>query len=361
MRSSTWMARAAGNQLALRRGGSTKFLKPGKTSTLRILVTAAPNSGKVLNAMGVGQNTLVDAKLATRGLIGEVFLVSRPTGARVESVWVRTSVRKKEITVEADLVAIEKSGPANFQAVIVDGAGAEVKHFDFQAPITAGDSTVTMSWPWADPKLWDVGQPNLYTLQTCRQGPGLDSGYQPGIFGFREFWIEGRNFYLNDTPFRIRPTSSLPEGEYSPNNGNVAALTSGMKDLLEAGFNCVEFWPSDWTIRGTFNFHPLLCELADRQGLPVMANVLHAAEMFGSWEKCFGMNQQPVAGWEKQLRDGWKNYRNNPSVIMWSSSGNIGGHTDDRGSPPDWPKHQRSRLGAGSAGAGVVELHARAQ
>jgi beta-galactosidase len=307
----------------------TKWLKPGKASSLRILVTAAPNSGKVLNAMGVGQNTLVDAKLSTRGIIGEVFLVSRAAGARIEDVWVRTSVRKKELTVEADLVGIEKAGQAEFQAAILDGAGTEVKRFDFNAPIAAGDSTVTMSWPWADPKLWDVGQPNLYTLRLSVKGQGLDSGYSQA-FGFREFWIEGRNFYLNNTPFRIRPTSSLPEGEYSPNNGNVAALTSAMKNLLDAGFNCVEFWPSDWTVRGTFNFHPLLCELSDRQGLPVMANVLHAAEMFGSWEKMLWYEPAARARWEKQLRDGWKNYRNNPSVIMWSSSGNIGGHTDDQ-------------------------------
>lgn len=307
----------------------TKWIKPGAKAMLQLLVTASPNAGKVLNAMGVGQNTLVDAKLATRGIIGEVFLVSRATGARVEDVWVRTSVRKKELTVEADLTGIEKSGEAEFQATILDGSGTEVKRFDFKTPIQAGNSTVTMSWPWADPKLWDVGQPNLYTLRLGVKGPGLDSGYSQ-VFGFREFWIEGRNFYLNNTPFRIRPTSSLPEGEYSPNNGNVTALTSAMKDLLGAGFNCVEFWPSDWTVRGTFNFHPLLCELADREGLPVMANVLHAAEMFGSWEKMLWYEPAARERWEKRLRDDWKNYRNNPSVIMWSSSGNIGGHTDDQ-------------------------------
>lgn len=35
----------------------TKWLKPGAKATLRLLVTASPNAGKVLNAMGVGQNT----------------------------------------------------------------------------------------------------------------------------------------------------------------------------------------------------------------------------------------------------------------------------------------------------------------
>ena len=54
--------------------------------------------------------------------------------------------------------------------------------------------TVTLSWPWANPRLWDVQQPNLYTLKLEAKGGGLDDEIAQ-TFGFREFWIEGRKLF----------------------------------------------------------------------------------------------------------------------------------------------------------------------
>lgn len=307
----------------------TSAVKAGGSYTLRVLVTAANDREKTLNAMGVGQNTMVDAKLATRGIIGEAFLVSRPPGARIDSAWVRTSVRQHQITVETDFTDVPAAGPVDFHAVVKDKAGKKVKEFDGKADVAAGTSTVSLTWPWADPELWDVGQPNLYTLEIQAKGKGIDAGFTQ-TFGFREVWVDGRTVYLNGTVFRIRPTSSLPEGEYAANNGNVAVLTSSMKNIMEAGFNCVELWPSDFTVRGTYQFRELISEVADQVGMPLMGPTRHAAEMFGSWEGMKWQDPKARSEWERLLREEWKIYRNNPSIIIWSSSGNIGGHVDDQ-------------------------------
>ena len=62
---------------------------------------------------------------------------------------------------------------------------------------------VTVSWPWNNPRLWDVDQPNLYTLRLCVTGAGVDDQYNQE-FGFREFWTDGRQFYLNGTVIHLR-------------------------------------------------------------------------------------------------------------------------------------------------------------
>ena len=75
---------------------------------------------------------------------------------------------------------------------MLDEKGAVEKSFTADAAVEAKETqTVTLSWPWADPRLWDVGQPNLYTLRLKVKGAGLDDEYDQE-FGFREFWIEGR-------------------------------------------------------------------------------------------------------------------------------------------------------------------------
>ncbi len=48
-----------------------------------------------------------------------------------------------------------------------------------------------------------MDQPNLYTLRLKVTGAGLDDQYDQE-FGFREFWIEGRQFYLNGTVIHLR-------------------------------------------------------------------------------------------------------------------------------------------------------------
>ena len=48
-----------------------------------------------------------------------------------------------------------------------------------------------------------MGQPNLYTLRLKVTGAGLDDEYDQE-FGFREFWMEGRKFFLNGTEIHLR-------------------------------------------------------------------------------------------------------------------------------------------------------------
>ncbi len=85
----------------------------------------------------------------------------------------------------------QAGGPAQFVADMLNEKGEVEKSFTADAAVDAKETqTVALSWPWPDPRLWDVGQPNLYTLRLKVKGAGLDDQYDQK-FGFREFWVGG--------------------------------------------------------------------------------------------------------------------------------------------------------------------------
>lgn len=301
----------------------TPQVKPGSTQKLQVLVSAAHDKSDTVQAMGFGQNTLVEAKLASRGLTGEVFLVSHPKGPRIEGVWVRTSVRKKELVVDADMTGVKKNAPVTLKAEIRDGAGKLVKTFHSEGRVEAGASTLSATWSWADPKLWDVGQPHLYTLDLSVQGEGINAGFRQ-TFGFREVWIEGRTVFLNGTPFRLRPIN------ISSLLANPEVLESQFKNILNAGFNIAEIWPGDFTERGSMEFSNLISEVADRVGLPLMGQTRSAISLFHGWVGLRWDNPQAREEWTRLMKNEWRTFRNHPSIIIWASSGNIAGQTNDQ-------------------------------
>jgi beta-galactosidase len=301
----------------------TAAVKPGTAQVLRVLVVAVQDQAKVLNAMGPGQNTLVDAHLATRGIIGEVFLSSRPKGPHLADVFVRPSTRTGTLGLTVEFVEVAAPGAVALTARILDGT-TEVKRF--AATVAAGGAPggapAEASWPWADAKRWDLAQPQCYTLLLEATGAGIDDAYAQE-FGFRECWIEGRTIMLNGTPFRLRPTSSFPE------DGVPAVIDSASAGLLGAGFNILELWPVDEGVRGSPTFRDLICERSDHNGLPVMANLLSAAEIN---DKDSNRWSQPGVkeDWERRMTVAMKHLRNHPSALMWTTTANVFGNRNDQ-------------------------------
>jgi beta-galactosidase len=296
----------------------TAAVKPGVPQQLRILVVAVQNQTKVLSAMGPGQEKMIDAHLESCGIIGEVFLASRPKGPHVSDVFVRPSTRTSTLGLTLEFAEVTVPGPVALIAHILDGT-KEVKRFT--GTVMAGGNPVETSWPWADAKRWDFAQPNLYTLLLEAKGAGIDDAYSQE-FGFRECWIEGRTIMLNGTPFRLRPNEGFPE------TGMLSATDSAMDGWMSAGFNIIYMWPTDQYQRGLPTVRPFICERADRKGLPVMAPALSAQEIVNKdsneWTK------PEVRGeWERRMAAEMKRYRNHPSVLIWSTTP-VFGNGDDQ-------------------------------
>ena len=183
----------------------TSACRSGGKHVLSVCVMAMPLSDVVAVYSDTGGPRQARGSVARRGFCGDVFLVSTPAGARLSDVKVDTSVRKWEITFDVGLDGLDPAASYALRARINDDA-RNVKEFT-SAPFRSADvkeGRFAFTGGWKPEKLWDTHTPqNMYSVDLSLLdggGRALDV-YRPVRFGFREFWIEGRDFYLNGTRF----------------------------------------------------------------------------------------------------------------------------------------------------------------
>ncbi len=177
----------------------------GQKQVLSLGVKAVPLAAIMQAFVDTSAPKTVRGNVALRGLCGDVFLVCTPQEARVEDVQVQTSVRKWAITLDVALQGLQAGKSYRLQAQLSD-KGQKVK--DLQSdPFTVADvkeGRFSFHSDWKPDRLWDTNTPqNIYDVAVSLTDPNgqvLDA-FRPVRFGFREFWIEGRDFYLNGSRF----------------------------------------------------------------------------------------------------------------------------------------------------------------
>jgi beta-galactosidase len=284
----------------------TSAVTPGQTANVRVLVAAIADAEQVgtfwQNAfMNVSYSA---SRLRARGLTSSVFLESRYSEACVTDVFVRTSTRKKEIALDVELTGVRQAGSVQVVADMLSEKGAVEKSFVMDTAVESKEAqTLSVSWPWANPRLWDVGQPNLYTVRLKIKGAGLDDEYDQK-FGFREFWIDGRQFYLNGTVVHLRQPCFY--------NG----------PRMQVGDSFSEMGSENVDTRGDPSDSGRNLDEADHGGYLVAQYVLNANRYL--------MNSRGQIPWEQSRQRAmeraavWiRHYRNHPSVIMWIAGFNF--------------------------------------
>jgi beta-galactosidase len=301
----------------------TKAVKPGSDAVLSLLVAAASNETEKTVIMGPNEVYKTAANLDSRGLIGEVRLLSLPAGPRVSDIFVQPSTRRKQLKLDVELASVTNAGTVQLTAKMLDSQGQVEKQFTATASVEAKPAqTLQVTWDWPNPRLWDVGSPNLYTLRLEVKGSGIDDEYDQQ-FGFREFWIEGRKFYLNGKEIRLRPI--LHDAPWA--SGVVEVADRLIDSYFWAGFNIAELWPWNHYERGKWHFRELFAERADLKGFPLIGpsvGMSHIAFPKG-WS-----NLEDRQRWETQMVTELRRYRNHPSILMWANSPNSFGHGDDQ-------------------------------
>jgi beta-galactosidase len=307
----------------------TKSIIPGKSNTLSILVAAAADEKEKMVIMGPTEMYKTKANLDSRGLIGEVRLQSFPQGAYINDIFVQPSTRNKKITLDLELKDIKTPGNVGILAQMLDESGKVEKQFTTQTTVkSTPNQTVKVQFDWSNPRLWDIGKPALYTLRLKIQGDGIYDVYDQS-FGFREFWIEGRKFYLNGTELNLRPI--LFEDQWQ---GWAVGMPDVIDRMLEgykkSGFNIVQLWPWNHDERGKWHFRELITQRASQKGFPVIAPALDTThnDYLDKWNALIGSNGKQ--NWEPRMVAELRRYRNEPSVLMWSNSPNFFGHSDDQ-------------------------------
>jgi len=300
----------------------TAFCTPGKTARLTMLVEAKLLNTEVVNYMGPApeQITKGSASLNSKGIIGDVLLRSLPANGHVASLKIQTSTRKKTITLDLTLNGVAPGAELAVTADLRNATGVLEKSFTANVKVGPGGKAQA-SWPWADPTLWDIDQPYLYHMDLRVSGAGIADQLSQS-FGFREFWVEGKGFFLNGVPIRLRPGV--------PNSGWVCGSVNEIKAELQAlkaqGYNLAELPWNDKHARGTFEFDEIWATEADRVGILLAASALDANELIT--DKLVTPRMTQV--WKDLVSQRLNGLVNHPSIVLWIFAGNHFGLGEDQ-------------------------------
>ena len=298
----------------------TAVCRPGEKHVLSLLVLAMPLKAVMMSYGDSDAAKEVRGQVGRRGLCGDVCLVATPQGARIRNLRAETSVRNWQITFNTALDGVDPKATYAFRAQIKDGEKT-VKEFTGKSfrGSDVSNGRIRVTEDWHPDKLWDIHTPkNQYDVTLSlldAQGKVLDEAL-PERFGFREFWIDGRDFYLNGTRVFLSYTSR-------PIGWSYQHTIETLKSLKDVGVN---FVPA-----GGFGCQPGAHSSFD--------GVLRAADDFGT---LIALTQPHFSAydWSKPDADTTNGYAdhadfyarvagNHPSVVFYATSHNACGYADD--------------------------------
>jgi len=168
------------NELSIRVKDDTHFSVPRPSKDWRNRRHWIPH--------GIGGNN-------RKGLFQSVSLRGRPS-VHIRDLHIQTSVRKHRLTVVYELF---NSGRESISvelgaSVRPNGSGAVELAIPSRQLELPGQvvTTVSMTTPWEQPKLWQPNHPHLYMLRSVvASTDGKRLHQRDDRFGFREVWFEG--------------------------------------------------------------------------------------------------------------------------------------------------------------------------
>lgn len=304
----------------------SSFCEPGNKYTLSLKVTALPLQDVVAifsdsNASRQGKGTI-----DRRGLCGNVFLCSTPKKAAISETQIITSVSKGEIKFS---IALENLSPKKqyvLRSVITDGK-KEISEFtsrNFSADqLKNGIFSFTKSW--LPDKLWDIHTPeNTFecTVSLLDKNISLLDTAFPTRFGFRELWINSRDFYLNGTRIFLSAVP-LDNALVGAAWANYEAAKESMKRLMSFGINFV-YTHNYGCEPGTHLSYDEILKAADDVGMLISFSQPHFGQY--DWNET---DADEKNGYAHHAKFYTKVAGNHPSVIFYSMSHNACGYNDD--------------------------------
>lgn len=300
--------------------------RPGRTHRLSLLVVAMPLAGVMMSYNDTASARQVRGTVARRGLCGDVYLHGTPAGPHLDDVRLETSVRRGEITVDAALAAPAAGGRYILRATVDDG---ERPAAEFTSPpFGAGDlerSRWRFTAPWRPERWWDLHTPqNTYRLSLTLLDEGgrtLDVAL-PVRFGFRELWIDGRDFYLNGTRLYLCALP-LDNAQIGAAWATYEAAAESLRRLKSLGINFVYTHNYGCEPGAHLDFEEIL-RAADDVGMLVALSQPH----FGHYD------------WKAEDADRTNGYADHaahycrvagshPSVVAYATSHNATGYSED--------------------------------
>jgi hypothetical protein len=304
----------------------TAACRPGGKHVLSLLVVAMPLRGVLLSWTDTNSAREVKGAVERRGLCGDVYLAGLPRAARVSDVKVDTSVRKGEITVSAALEGLAAAGRYALRVEIREG-GRGVRTFTSKAFRAADlkNARVACTEKWQPEKLWDLHTPHhQFSAEVSLREVGgrLLDAYRPVRFGFREFWIDGRDFFLNGTRLHLSAVP-LDNAQLGARAATYRAARETLKRLHGFGINFVYTHNYGCEPGSHVSFAEVL-RAADDVGMLVAFSQPH----FGHYD-WKAADADRANGYARHAEFYVRAAQNHPSVVAYSMSHNATGYDED--------------------------------
>lgn len=241
------------------------------------------------------------------GLYRNVHLIiTDPLHVGVWGTHVTTpSVSPEYASVHVETTVEGASGGERVVTSILDASGAEVA--SGEAPVSS-DGVSVQDLELFSPSLWSPESPSLYKAVTRVYGPsGLCDTYET-VFGVRSLdFVPGKGFFLNGVSRKFQGVCNHHDLGPLGAAVNEAALRHQLELLKDMGCDA---------IRTSHNMPaPELVRLCDEMGFMMML------EPFDEWDvaKCRNGYHRFFEEWaERDMVNMLRQYRNHPSVVMWS-------------------------------------------
>ena len=298
---------------------------PGK-HVLSLLVISLPLKGVMLSYTDSASAREQKGSVERRGLCGDVYLVSTPSGARLTDVRVETSVRKKQLALDATFGGLKTDTEYRLKARILDGQTV-AKEFESKA-FRAEDlrqGHFSLAQEGLPKKLWDTNTPtNQYDLEvtlTDAAGARLDVDWK-ARFGFRELWIDGRDFYLNGKRLFLSAVP-LDNAQVSAAAASYNGTRESLERLKGIGINFVYTHNYGCQPGVHLGFDEIL-RAADDVGMLVSFSQPHFSHY--EWKAA---DADEANGYARHAAYYVRVAQNHPSVVMYSMSHNATGYDED--------------------------------
>ncbi len=305
----------------------TAACRPGRLQTLSLLVEAMPLKAVLLSYTDSASAREVKGSVQRRGLCGDVFLLSTPSGPRIEDVRAEPSIRQKQLVIRAGLAGVLQSDSA-YELVgrVLDRTGTVLS--TARRLLTAADleqDHVVLRDPWIPNQLWDVDSPqNMLRLEVSlldRDENLLDAAW-PERFGFREFWIDGRDFILNGTRIALSAVP-LDNAEVSAATATYAAARESLERLQSFGINYVYTHNYGCEPGSHLGFEEIL-RAADDVGMLVGLSMPHFSAY--DWPNA---DADRTNGYARHAEFYVGAAGDHPSVVFYPMSHNATGYSED--------------------------------
>ena len=207
---------------------------------------------------------------------------------------------KKKVTVDVEINAID-SGKAEIAIDIANENGPSAVSKTEKVKVQKGFQIVKVEIPFPNAEPWEtVPNPKLYTVSTkvTFDGQVCDNRREKFLFGFREIWTEGKEFYMNGHIQRFR--GYWPQGD-----------PKVLSDLHKYGYNVAYETHYHWAIQ---EVSQQAYENKSRSGICVFAGMPTIVYARVAVREDPSMSAQ----WHRCLKHWMRTFRNWPCAIAAS-------------------------------------------